>query len=215
MPANALEALLRRACAIPVIALDAVDDAVPLARVLAHAGLTLIEVTLRTPAGIAAIRAIREAGVAIDVAAGTVRTPRELDAANAAGTTIAISPGATQALIDAAPTAGVRWIPGAATPSEVMTLVDAGHTVQKLFPATLALVDALGGPFPAVVLLPTGGVDADNARAFLQRPNVAAVAGTWIAPRKLIAAHAWDEIERRARAAAGLFRLRGALATTR
>ncbi len=195
-----LEKVLRRATAIPVIALDAVDDAVPLARVLAHAGVTLIEVTLRTPAGIAAIRAIREAGVAIEVAAGTVRTPRDLDAAHAAGATLAISPGATQAMIDAARTAGVRWVPGAATPSEVMTLVDAGHTVQKLFPATLALVDALGGPFPDVVLLPTGGVDADNAREFLQRPNVAAVAGTWIAPRRLIAEHAWDEIERRARA---------------
>jgi 2-dehydro-3-deoxyphosphogluconate aldolase / (4S)-4-hydroxy-2-oxoglutarate aldolase len=205
---NPLEKVLRRAPAIPVIAFDDVDDAVPLARVLAQAGLTLVEITLRTPAGIAAIRAIRGAGVAIEVAAGTVRTPAELDAAYAAGAAIAISPGATRELIDAAQRSGVQWIPGASTPSEVMALVNAGHRVQKLFPATLGLVDALAGPFPDVVLLPTGGVDADNAREFLRRPTVAAVAGTWIAPRRLITEHAWIEIDQRARAAA-------ALATTR
>ncbi len=191
-----------------MIALDHVDDAVPLARVLAQAGLTLVEITLRTPAGIAAIRAIRDAGVAIEVAAGTVRTPAELDAASAAGALIAISPGATRELIEAAQHRGVQWIPGASTPSEVMALMNAGHRVQKLFPATLALVDALAGPFPDVVLLPTGGVDADNAREFLRRPHVAAVAGTWIAPRRLIAEHGWVEIDQRARVAA-------ALATTR
>lgn len=203
-----LESLLRRATTIPVITLDDVADAVPLARVLVQAGLTLVEITLRTPAGIAAIRAIRAAGVAIDMAAGTVRTPAELRAAHAAGAVIAISPGATNALIEAAHDGGVPWIPGASTPSEVMALLDAGHRVQKLFPAAIALVDALAGPFPDVVLLPTGGIDADNAPEFLRRPNVAAVAGTWIAPPHLIAAHAWTEITLRARAAA-------ALATTR
>lgn len=203
-----LESLLRRATAIPVITLDDVDDAVPLARVLAQAGVTLVEVTLRTPAGIAAIRAIRDARVALEVAAGTVRTPAELRAAHAAGAVVAISPGATRALIEAARDSGVPWIPGASTPSEVMALADAGHHVQKLFPASIALLDALAGPFPDIALLPTGGIDADNVREFLRRPNVAAVAGTWIAPRRLIAAHAWAEIGLRARAAA-------ALATTR
>ena len=205
---SVLNQVLRRATAIPVITFDDVDDAVPLARVLAQAGLTLVEVTLRTPAGMASIRAIRNAGIAIDVAAGTVRTPAELHAAHAAGAVVAISPGATSTLIEAARDSGVPWIPGASTPSEVMALCDAGHRVQKLFPAAIALVDALAGPFPDVVWLPTGGIDADNAPEFLRRPNVAAVAGTWIAPQRLIAEHAWAEIGLRARAAA-------ALATTR
>ncbi len=196
-----LENLLRRAVAIPVIALDRAEDGVPLARCLAGAGLTLIEITLRTPAGLPALRAIREANVAIDVAIGTIRTPQDMRAAIAAGAVAMISPGTTPALIEAARAASVPWLPGVATASEVMTLADAGFRVQKLFPSRLELVDALAGPFPDVLLLPTGGVDADNARDYLKRPNVIAVSGSWIAPRRLIAEHAWDEIARRARAA--------------
>ena len=199
-----LEPLLRRATAIPVIALDHAADGVPLARVLAGAGLALIEVTLRTPAGLPAIRAIRDARISIEIAAGTVRTPQDLRAANAAGAAVSISPGATPALIEAARAAGGHWIPGASTPSEVMVLRDAGYRVQKLFPANLPLLDALAGPFPDVVWLPTGGIDAANAPDYLRRANVAAVSGSWMAPQRLIAEHAWDEIERRARAAAAL-----------
>jgi 2-dehydro-3-deoxyphosphogluconate aldolase/(4S)-4-hydroxy-2-oxoglutarate aldolase len=199
-----LETLLRHAVAIPVIALDDARDAVPLARCLAAAGLTLMEITLRTPAALPALRAIRDANVAIDVAIGTIRTPEDMRAAEAEGAVAMISPGTTPALIDAARAAAIPWLPGVATASEVMRLVDAGHSVQKLFPSRLELVDALAGPFPDVRLLPTGGVDADNARDYLQRPNVIAVSGSWIAPRRAIADHAWDEIDRRARAAAAL-----------
>jgi 2-dehydro-3-deoxyphosphogluconate aldolase/(4S)-4-hydroxy-2-oxoglutarate aldolase len=199
-----LEALLRKAVAIPVITLDQAEDAVPLARTLAGAGLTLMEVTLRTPAALAAIRAIHAANVAIDVAIGTIRSADDMRAAQAAGAALMISPGTTPALIAAARGATVPWLPGVASASEVMTLADAGHRVQKLFPSRLELVDALAGPFPDVMLLPTGGVDAGNAAEYMKRPNVIAVSGSWIAPRRLIAQHAWDEIGRRARAAAAL-----------
>jgi 2-dehydro-3-deoxyphosphogluconate aldolase/(4S)-4-hydroxy-2-oxoglutarate aldolase len=199
-----LEALLRKAVAIPVIALDHAADAVPLARTLAGAGLTLMEITLRTPAALPAIRAIHDAKIAIDVAIGTVRSPDDMRAAQAAGAALMISPGTTPSLITAARGAKIPWLPGVASASEVMALADAGHRVQKLFPSRLELVDALAGPFADVLLLPTGGVDAGNAAEYIKRPNVVAVSGSWIAPRHLIAQHAWDEIERRARVAAAL-----------
>ncbi len=195
-----IENLLRRAAVIPVIALDRVADAVPLARTLAAAGMAMMEITLRTSAAIPAIRAVRDAGLPIAVAAGTVRTPRDLDAARSAGAVLAISPGSSDALVAAARGTGA-WIPGAATPSEIMRLADAGHSIVKLFPARLELVDALAGPFPDVALLPTGGVDATNAADYLRRSQVIAVSGSWIAPRAAIAEHAWPAIERRARAA--------------
>jgi 2-dehydro-3-deoxyphosphogluconate aldolase/(4S)-4-hydroxy-2-oxoglutarate aldolase len=198
------ETQLRRAVAIPVIALDRADDGIPLARCLSDAGMTLIEITLRTPAGLPALRAIRDAGIAIDVAIGTVRSPDDVRAAVAAGAVAMISPGTTPSLIAAARAVSIPWLPGVATASEVMALVDAGYRVLKLFPSRLELVDALAGPFPDVMLLPTGGVDADNASDYLKRANVIAVSGSWIAPRRLIAEHAWDEIGRRAHAAASL-----------
>jgi 2-dehydro-3-deoxyphosphogluconate aldolase/(4S)-4-hydroxy-2-oxoglutarate aldolase len=197
----ALESLLRAAVAIPVVALDRADDAVPLARTLADAGLRVVEITLRTAAGLPAIRAIRAAGIPIDVAAGTIRTPSDLIAARDAGATFAISPGATRELIDAARASDFAWLPGVATPSDVMTLADAGYAVQKLFPAHLDLVDALAGPFPDVRFVPTGGIDLGNAGEYLKRRTVLAVAGSWIAPRASIAERAWPEIERRARGA--------------
>jgi 2-dehydro-3-deoxyphosphogluconate aldolase / (4S)-4-hydroxy-2-oxoglutarate aldolase len=200
-----LEAQLRNARVIPVVTLDRADDAVPLARALCDAGLTLIEVTLRSSAALDAIRAIRAANVGIAVAAGTIRTPRDLHAAAAAGASVFVSPGSTPALIEAARAARLPWLPGASTASEIMALVDAGYFVQKLFPANpptgFGLIDAFSGPFADVRLVPTGGVDAANMRDFLARPNVLAVAGSWIAPGQLIAAHAWPEIQRRAVAA--------------
>lgn len=199
-----LESLLRRAVAFPVIALDRAEDAVPLARCLADAGLTLMEITLRTPAGLPGIRAIREANVGIDVAIGTVRSVDDMRAAAQSGAVAMISPGTTPALIESARNTELPWLPGVATGSEAMLLADAGYRIQKLFPSRLELVDALAGPFPDLMLVPTGGVDADNARDYLQRPNVIAVSGSWITPRRLIAERAWDEIGRRARSAAAL-----------
>ena len=138
------------------------------------------------------------------MAIGTVRSVGDMRAAAQAGAVAMISPGTTPALIEAARDATLPWLPGASTASEVMALADAGYRMQKLFPSRLDLIDALAGPFPDLSFVPTGGVDQDNARDYLQRPNVIAVSGSWIAPRRLIAERAWDEIGRRARAAAAL-----------
>jgi 2-dehydro-3-deoxyphosphogluconate aldolase / (4S)-4-hydroxy-2-oxoglutarate aldolase len=195
-----LEADLRAARVIPVVTFDRLADALPLAWLLRDVGIRLIEVALRSPQALPAIRAIRAAGVDIGVAAGTVRAPADFDAALAAGAQFCVSPAATPALVAAARALGVAWLPGASTPSEVLALVEAGFTAQKLFPASLPLLQALRGPFSEVAFCPTGGIDAGNARSYLGEPNVLAVAGSWIAPRKMIAAQRWPEIRQRARA---------------
>jgi 2-dehydro-3-deoxyphosphogluconate aldolase/(4S)-4-hydroxy-2-oxoglutarate aldolase len=202
-----IEQQLRTARIVPVITFDDVGDAVPLAQALCDAGLTLLEVALRSDAALDAIRAICRERLPIVVAAGTVRTPGDLRAAAAAGASIAISPGSTPALLDAVRKSQLPWLPGASTPSEVMALADAGYALQKLFPADLMLLDALAGPFPDVHFVPTGGIDASNMRDFFSRPNVVAVAGSWIAPRDLVRKHAWRDIHDRASAALAVVRV--------
>jgi 2-dehydro-3-deoxyphosphogluconate aldolase/(4S)-4-hydroxy-2-oxoglutarate aldolase len=201
-----IEQQLRAARIVPVTTFDDARDAVPLAQSLCDAGLTLLEVTLRSAAALDAIRAICAAHLPISVAAGTVRTPHDLRAAAAAGASIVISPGSTPALIDAVHRTQLPWLPGASTPSEVMALADAGYVLQKLYPASLALLDALAAPFPDVRFVPTGGIETNNVRDFFARPNVVAVAGSWIAPRNLIRAHAWRDIHDRASAALAVAR---------
>jgi 2-dehydro-3-deoxyphosphogluconate aldolase / (4S)-4-hydroxy-2-oxoglutarate aldolase len=196
-----LDKLLRTARVIPLVTLDRPDDAVPLARTLCAAGMPLLEVALRSPAALPGIRAIRAAGIDIDIALGSVRAPADFDAALAVGARLCISPGATPALVDAARSLGIAWLPGASSPSEVMALAEAGFTIQKLFPASLPLLHALHGPFAELAFVPTGGIDTGNLAEYLAQPNVLAAAGSWIAPRDLIAAHAWAEIGERAAAA--------------
>ena len=186
---------------LPTIAIDVADDALPLAETLQAAGITLMEITLRTPAGLPAIRALkRRSDLHIGIAAGTLRTPDELREAADAGAELLVSPGHTLSLIILAERLRLPWLPGCATPSEVLHLLEHGHHVQKLFPAQFALLDALAGPYSDVRFVPTSGVNQDNAAQWLARPNVIAIAGTWIAPRQLIAEHNWGEIDRRARA---------------
>jgi 2-dehydro-3-deoxyphosphogluconate aldolase/(4S)-4-hydroxy-2-oxoglutarate aldolase len=210
-----LEQQLSAALIVPVITFDDADDAEPLARVFCNAGLTLIEVALRSDAALNAIQSICRAQLPISVAAGTVRTPHDMQAAAAAGATLMISPGSTPVLIEAARRTGVPWLPGVSTPSDVMALAESGYHIQKLFPANppagLALLDTLAGPFPDIRFVPTGGIDADTMRDFFSRPNVLAVAGSWIAPRNAIRAHAWGDIHDRAAAALAVARR---LATT-
>jgi 2-dehydro-3-deoxyphosphogluconate aldolase / (4S)-4-hydroxy-2-oxoglutarate aldolase len=196
-----LEGRLRAARVIPVVMFDRVSDALPLATLLRDAGIRLIEVALRSAEALPAIRAIRAAGIDIGVAAGTVRSAADFDAALAAGAQLFVSPAATPALLAAARALGVGWLPGASTPSEVMALAEAGFKIQKLFPASLPLLHALHGPFREVAFVPTGGIDAANIGSYLAEPNVLAVAGSWIAPRKLVATHQWPQIRQRALAA--------------
>jgi 2-dehydro-3-deoxyphosphogluconate aldolase/(4S)-4-hydroxy-2-oxoglutarate aldolase len=203
MGTETVATLLARARVMPTIALERADDALPLAETLQDAGIALMEITLRTPAGMPAIRALAaRRDLRIGIAAGTLRTADELRAAHDAGAVLLVSPGHTASLLDLAGRLQLPWLPGCATPSEVTLLLEHGWRVQKLFPALPGLLDALAGPFADVQFVPTGGVTADNAPALLAQPGVIAVSGTWIAPRALIAARDWAAIATRASAAA-------------
>jgi 2-dehydro-3-deoxyphosphogluconate aldolase/(4S)-4-hydroxy-2-oxoglutarate aldolase len=184
---------------IPVVVIDAIEDAVPLAEALARGGLPAIEVTLRTGAATAAIERIAAAVDGAVVGAGTVTTSRQVDEALAAGARFLVSPGATPALLDALQASGVPFLPGVATASEIVALLERGITHAKLFPAAVvggvAALKAFHGPFPQMRFCPTGGIDAANAPEYLAQPNVACVGGSWMTK---------GDVEAQAREAAGL-----------
>jgi 2-dehydro-3-deoxyphosphogluconate aldolase / (4S)-4-hydroxy-2-oxoglutarate aldolase len=200
--------LLAASPVLPVVTIDDAGRGPDLARALAAGGLRAVEITLRTPAALDAIARIAAAVPEMLVAAGTVLTPADLRAAAASGAALAISPGATPALLEAARDDGIPYLPGIATASELMIALEAGYACCKFFPATaaggVATLDALAGPFPAARFCPTGGISTANAAEFLARPNVVCVGGSWIAPRAAIARGDWAAIERAAREAAGL-----------
>lgn len=183
---------------IPVIVVDDAADAVPLARACLAGGLDMLEITLRTPAALEAIRRIAAEVPGARVGAGTVTRPEEFGQVRAAGARFAFSPGFAGDMLAAARDAGIDWLPGVATASEVMAAQRQGLERLKFFPAVpaggIALLDALAGPFPGIRFCPTGGIDADNAAAWLARPNVFAVGGSWPTPRRLVAARDWDGI---------------------
>jgi 2-dehydro-3-deoxyphosphogluconate aldolase / (4S)-4-hydroxy-2-oxoglutarate aldolase len=193
---------------IPVITLRQAASAVPLARALVAGGLPVIEMTLRTPVALEAIRAIAAAVPDAIVGAGTVTEPAGFAAAAAAGARFAVSPGFTPALSVAAKQAGLPFLPGVMTSSEIIAALGAGHELLKFFPAEpaggIAALKALAGPFPQVTFCPTGGIHAELARAYLALPNVIAVGGSWVTPQAAIDAGDWAEITRLARAASAL-----------
>lgn len=194
---------------IPVIVIEDASRARPLAETLVGAGLPVLEVTLRTPAALEALAAM--AAVPGGVAgAGTLITPRDVAAARDAGARFGVSPGSTDRLLDACMDAGLPILAGAATASESMRLLEAGHSVQKFFPADAAggaaALAALAAPLPQVSFCPTGGIRADSAAGYLALPNVLCVGGAWVVPPKLIAVGDWDGIAALARAAAALSR---------
>lgn len=201
--------LLRRAPVLPLVVIETAADAVPLAEALVAGGLSVIEVALRTPAALEAIAAIARAVPQAVVGAGTVRTAADLSASAAAGAHFVVSPGATSVLLAAGSTQGVpAFLPGVATPADVMRAAGFGYSTLKFFPAAaaggVAMLDALAGPFPEVMFCPTGGIGLAEAPAYLSRANVLAVGGSWVAPPDLIAARDWNEIRHRAAAAASL-----------
>lgn len=205
---TAIRDILAASPVMPVIVLDRVADAVPLAEALVSGGIRVLEVTLRTPVALDCVRAIRAAVPQAIVGVGTITNIADMDAARAAGAQFGVSPGTTPGLLAHAASLGFAFLPGSMTPSDVMRALDAGFTAMKLFPARQAggveMLKALGGPFPQVLFCPTGGIDADSAAAFLALPNVACVGGSWLSPAALIANQGWDEIRRRAQAAAQL-----------
>ena len=204
-----IQALFRKARIMPVVTIETADQAVPLAHALLEGGLTAIEVTLRTPAGLPGIEAIARHVPQMAVGAGTVLSPADLSAVAEAGATFALSPGSTPDLLIAAKTSPIPFVPGVATASEVMAVLAAGMTTMKLFPASIVggvpMLRALAGPLGEAMFCPTGGVSLDNAGAYLAEPNVLCVGGTWIAPLDLIRAGNWGEITARAAAAVAAF----------
>lgn len=209
-PEHASE-LVARVCAlapvIPVLVVEDAGQAEPLARALVAGGLPALEVTLRTPAALEAIRlmAAVEGGV---VGAGTLLTERDVEAAKEAGATFGVSPGATRRLLDAAEANDLPLLPGAATPSEAMALLERGYSVQKFFPAEanggIPTLRAWAGPLPQVRFCPTGGVGAANARDYLALSNVICVGGSWVAPAAALRAGDWGAVTALAAEAAAL-----------
>jgi 2-dehydro-3-deoxyphosphogluconate aldolase/(4S)-4-hydroxy-2-oxoglutarate aldolase len=199
---------LEDAPVVAVVVIDDADDAVPLANALAAGGLRAIEVTLRTPAAWDAIERVVGSVEGMRVAAGTVTRPEDVVRVSKLGVDFAVSPGCTARLVAAAADAGLPLLPGVATPTETMIGRELGVRTFKFFPAAqiggTKMLGALGELFPDVRFCPTGGIDADNAADYLELRNVAAVGGSWLAPRELIEQRAWREIEKRAAAAVHL-----------
>lgn len=199
--------IMRTARVIPVIAIDDPEHAVPLAKALVAGGIRVLEVTLRTPHGLAAIRAMSEVEGAI-VGVGTLTQAAEFAASRDAGAVFGVSPGLTAALIDAARKSGLPLLPGVMTPSEVLAAREAGFRELKLFPAVPAggvgMLNAIAGPIPDVTFCPTGGISIDSAPQFLALKNVACVGGSWLTPRDALQAGDWARITVLARAAAAL-----------
>ncbi|MFE9644224.1 bifunctional 4-hydroxy-2-oxoglutarate aldolase/2-dehydro-3-deoxy-phosphogluconate aldolase [Streptomyces sp. NPDC006365] len=200
--------LLDLAPVIPVVVVSDAADAVPLARALVAGGLPAIEVTLRTPAALDAIRAI--AGEVPDavVGAGTMLTPEQVKDSVAAGARFLVSPGWTDVLLEAMRGSGVPFLPGVSTTSEVVALLERGVREMKFFPAQAAggtaYLKSLAGPLPQARFCPTGGIGLASAPDYLALPNVGCVGGTWMLPEDAIAAKDWARIEALAGEAAAL-----------
>jgi 2-dehydro-3-deoxyphosphogluconate aldolase/(4S)-4-hydroxy-2-oxoglutarate aldolase len=193
---------------IPVIVLDRVEHAVPLARALVQGGVRVLEVTLRTPAALKCIEAIARDVPDAVLGAGTLRTAADARAAKDVGCVFGVSPGYTSAMGAACRDAGLPLLPGVATASEVMTANADGFTFLKFFPATQAggipMLKALAGPFPDVAFCPTGGITPETAPQFLALPNVKVCGGSWLTPADAIAAGDWGRVTALAQAAGRL-----------
>ena len=203
-----MDSVLDLAPVLPVVVLDDVRDAVPLARALVGGGLPAIEITLRTPVALEAIQAIAHAVPDAVVGAGTVLTPDLVAAAGAAGARFLVSPGWTDRLLDAMRGSGLPFLPGVSTVSEELGLLERGVADMKFFPAEAAggtaYLKSLASPLPQARFCPTGGVDADRAPGYLALPNVACVGGTWMIPADALRAKDWDAVTALARKAAAL-----------
>jgi 2-dehydro-3-deoxyphosphogluconate aldolase/(4S)-4-hydroxy-2-oxoglutarate aldolase len=193
-----------RAPIVPVLVIHDVAHARPLAEALIAGGLPALEVTLRTPVALEAIRIMAEVPGGI-VGAGTLITPEDVAAARAAGARFGVSPGATDRLLDACEAQGLPTLPGAATATEAMVLLERGYDMLKFFPAEASggvpALGAIGAPLPQIAFCPTGGVGPGNAQSYLSLPNVLCAGGSWVAPAELMQAGDWAGIEALAKAA--------------
>jgi 2-dehydro-3-deoxyphosphogluconate aldolase / (4S)-4-hydroxy-2-oxoglutarate aldolase len=203
-----MESILKAAPVVPVMVIESLADAVPLARALVKGGLPVLEITLRTKAALECIRAIIAEVEGAVVGAGTVLDGKKLKEAEHIGCAFAVSPGSTKSLLDAAEDVIVPLLPGSATATECMHLMDRGYRFQKFFPAEpaggIAYLSSLASPLPQVSFCPTGGITLEAAPRYLKLANVITIGGSWMAPRKLVEAKDWKAIESLARQAAQL-----------
>jgi 2-dehydro-3-deoxyphosphogluconate aldolase / (4S)-4-hydroxy-2-oxoglutarate aldolase len=207
-PQAGLEAALKKAPVVPVMVIDDVKQAVPLARALVNGGLPVLEITLRTATAMDSIKAIIAEVEGAIVGAGTVLTPQQLRECEKVGCVFAVSPGATGKLLGEAEDRNIALLPGGVTASECMALLEWGYTIQKFFPAEpaggTAYLSSLASPLPQVKFCPTGGITPELAPKYLKLTNVITIGGSWMAPKNLVAAGDWAGIEKLAREAAAL-----------
>jgi 2-dehydro-3-deoxyphosphogluconate aldolase/(4S)-4-hydroxy-2-oxoglutarate aldolase len=205
-----IEELLLATPVMPIVTIASAELAADLARALLRGGISAIEVTMRTPAALAAMEAIARGVPEITVGAGTVLSADDMRRAAAAGATFAISPGTTPELLAAGREDILPYLPGVATAGEIQGAMDFGYGCFKFFPAAgasgIAALRAFAGPFPKLRFAATGGITPETAQSYLDLPNVLSVGGSWIAPAELIAKRDWNAIEARAHDAAKCFR---------
>ncbi len=205
---DSLLAVLRLAPVVPVLTIDRLDQAIPLAQALVAGGLRVLEITLRTDVALEAMEAIARHVPDAVVGAGTVLTASQVNEAASAGATFLVSPGATTRLAEAAAAGPVPLLPGVATAGEAMAMAEMGHHVMKFFPAEPAggvpYLKSLGAPLPHLTFCPTGGIDAAKAKSYLALPNVVCVGGSWVTPADAMRAGDWDTITRLSRDACNL-----------
>ncbi|MEM8571327.1 MAG: bifunctional 4-hydroxy-2-oxoglutarate aldolase/2-dehydro-3-deoxy-phosphogluconate aldolase [Pseudomonadota bacterium] len=192
---------------IPVLVVNDVSHATPMAEALVSGGLPALEVTLRTPVALDVIRSMAKVDGGV-VGAGTLLTPEDVQAAKEAGALFGVSPGVTDRLVDACERHELPLLGGVATVGEAMRMLERGYSVCKFFPAEAnggaPALKAFSGPLPQMHFCPTGGVSPENVKTYLDLPNVLCAGGSWVASADLANAGRWDEIETRARAASGL-----------
>ncbi len=203
MTAKDIAAILADGPVIPVIVIEDVAHAVPLAKALVAGGVRVLEVTLRTEAGLESMRRMLGEVPEAIVGAGTVLTGAQLEEVAGIGAAFAVSPGATESLLDAAQGSPVPLLPGTATASEVMQVLERGYEYMKLFPAEAAggveLLSSLASPLPAAKFCPTGGIDPEKAKRYLALPNVVCVGGSWLVPRDALRQGDWARVTELAR----------------
>ena len=207
-PQKGLEAALLKAPIVPVMVIEDVKHAVPLARALVRGGLPVLEITLRTAAALDCIRAIVAEVEGAIVGSGTVLTAQQLKQSEKAGCVFAVSPGITPRLLKAAKDQKIALLPASASASEAMVLLEHGYALQKFFPAEPSggapYLASLSSPLPQIRFCPTGGITPALAPSYLKLPNVITLGGSWMAPKNLVSAGQWDEIEKLSREAAAL-----------
>lgn len=207
-PQKGLEAALLKAPIVPVMVIEDLKQAVPLARALVKGGLPVLEITLRTAAALDCIKAIVAEVEGAIVGSGTVLNAQQLKQSEKAGCVFAVSPGVTPKILKAAKDQKIALLPASGTPSEAMVLLEHGYALQKFFPAEqsggAAYLASISSPLPQIRFCPTGGITPALAPSYLKLPNVITLGGSWMAPKAMINEGKWDEIEKLAREAAAL-----------